>query len=255
MITLFSLIVHHSHRCFWKLYIYVTDKFITMFLILWQLKIFQNIHHHQHGNCRILADCMRIWHLECCYHLTSVLGRRPWPNHPRHSLRTCLHHLLLDTHQPHTMTTIWRSFIWTFCSCTKCSLYPTVVFSRWRLQEWLQQWLTNTFMKNTMHTPCLQHGACILRSSPHHVMLPSWHIPLQHTTKLAQTSAPPPNISFWQFREWSGSRQLIRWRGRFPNSAYGWWTLDNRNVTRKNILHTWKWITQQCMSIPMSLWE
>ena len=146
MITLFSLIMHHSHRCFQKLYIYVTDKFTTMFLIPWQLRIFQNIHHHQHGNCRILANGMRIWHLECHYHLTSVLGRRPQPSHPRHSLRMCLHHLLLDTHQPHPTTAIWRSFIWMFCSCIKCSLYPAVVFSRWRLWEWFQQWLTNTFM-------------------------------------------------------------------------------------------------------------
>ena len=86
--------------------IYVTDKFTTMFLILQQLRIFQNIHHHQHGNCRILADGMRIWHLECNYCLTSVMGRRPQPHHPRHSLRTCLHHLLLDTHQPHPTTAI-----------------------------------------------------------------------------------------------------------------------------------------------------
>ena len=197
--------------------------------------------------------------LECCYCLTSVLGRRPRPDHPRYSLRTCLHHLLLDTHQPHTMTTIWRSFIWTFCSCTKCSLHPAVVFSRWRLWEWFQQWLANTLSKNTMHTPHIQFGTCILQSNSHYTTLPSWPTTLWHTTNITQTSVLPPNISFLQFREWPGSRQLIwqliGWRRRFPNSTYGWWTLDNRNGTRKNILHTWKWITQQYMSIPMPLWE
>ena len=246
-----------------KSYIYMLlTNFTTIFLIPWQLRIFQNIHHHQHGNCRILADGMRIWHLECHYHLTSVLGRRPWPDHPRHSLRTCLHHLPLDTHQSHTMSAVWRSFIWMFCSCNKCSIYPAVVFSRWRLWEWFQQWLTNTFMKKTTHTPHFWHGACILWSSPHYAMPPSWHATLWHTTNLAQTSVPLPNIYFWQFREWPGSRQLIRqwpgsrqviwwlirWRRRFPNSTYGWWTLDNRNGTRKNILYTWKWVTQQCVN-------
>ena len=269
MITLFSLIIHHSHRCF-RNYIYMLlTNFTTMFLIPWQLRFFQNIHHHQHGNCRILADGMRIWHLECCYRLTSVLGRRPQPDHPRHSFRARLYHLLLDTHKPHTMTATWRCSIWMFCYCTQCIIYPAVISGRWRLQEWFQQWLANTFMKNTMHTPCFQHGACILQSSPHYAMLPSWHTTLRHTTNLTQTSVPPSNVSFWQFREWPGSRQLIRqwpgsrqliqqlirWRRRFPNSTYGCWTLDNGHSTRKNILHTWKWVTQQCMSIPMPVWE
>ena len=109
--TSFTQMLWLSHICHWQ-------AFPNMFLIPQHLRIFQNIHHHQHGDHRILANGMRIWHLECHYCLTAVLGRRPWPNHPRHSLRTCLHHLLLDTHQPHTMTVIWRSSIWTFCSCT-----------------------------------------------------------------------------------------------------------------------------------------
>ena len=54
-------------------YIYMLlTNFATMFLIPWQLRIFQNIHHCQHGNCRILANGTRIWHLECRYHLTSI---------------------------------------------------------------------------------------------------------------------------------------------------------------------------------------
>ena len=141
----FSIIIHHSYRCF-HCYIYMSlRRFPNMFLIPQHLRIFHHIHHHQHGDCRILANGMRIWHLECCYCLTSVLGRRPRPNHPRHSFRTCLHPLLLDFNQPHSMPVIWRSFIWMFCSCIKFSLHPAVVLSRWRLWEWFQQRLTNTF--------------------------------------------------------------------------------------------------------------
>ena len=160
---------------------WLTSFFPNMFLIPWHLRIFQTIHQHQHGDCRILADGTGIWHLECCYCLTSVLGRRPRPDHPRHSLRTCLHPLLLDFNQPHPMPVIWRSFIWTFCSCIKCILHPAVVLSRWRLREWFQQGLTNTFTKNTMHTPCIQYGTCILRSCPHYAMPPSWYPLLWHT--------------------------------------------------------------------------
>ena len=247
--------------CFRSLYIIHTDAFtfLNMFLIPWHLRIFQNIHHHQHGDCRILADGMGIWHLEHHYHLTSVLGRRPQPDHPRCSLRMCLHPLLLDFNQPHPMPVIWRSFIWMFCSCIKFSLHPAVVLSRWRLWEWFQWGLTNTFMKNTMHTPCIQYWTCILRSCPHYVTLPSWYSLLWHTTIPTQTSALPPYVPFWQLRGWPGPRQLIRqlirWWGRFPNGTYWWWTLDNRNGTRENILHTWRWITKQCMSIPMPLQE
>ena len=217
---------------------WLTSFFPNMFLIPWHLRIFQTIHQHQHGDCRILADGTGIWHLECCYCLTSVLGRRPRPDHPRHSLRTCLHPLLLDFNQPHPMPVIWRSFIWTFCSCIKCILHPAVVLSRWRLREWFQQGLTNTFTKNTMHTPCIQYGTCILRSCPHYAMPPSWYPLLWHTAIPTQTSVPLPYIPFWQLREWPGPRQLIRWWGRFPNSTYWWWTLDHRNGTRENILHT-----------------
>ena len=201
-----------------------------------------------------------IWN--ACYCLPSVLGRRSQPNYPGYSFRTCLHHLLLDAHQPHTMTATWRCSIWMFCYCTQCSIYPAVISSRWRLREWFQHWLTNTFTKNTMHTPHFQHGTCILWPSTHYTPLPSYHTTLWHTTNLSKTSVLPPNIYFWQFREWPGSRQLIRqlirilrWRRRFPNSTYRQWTLDNRDGTRKDILHTWKWVTQQCMSIPMPLWE
>ena len=113
-----------------------------------------------------------IWHLECHYHLTSVLARRPWPNHPRHNLRMCLHYLFVDTHQPHTMMATWRCFIQMFCYCTKCSIYPAVIFSRWRLWEWFQHsWLTNNLYEKC-HT---------------YTTFPAWnmHLLIQHTLHLA----------------------------------------------------------------------
>ena len=199
---------------------------------------------------------MRIWHLECCYCLTSILGRRSWPNYPRCSLRTCLHHLLLDTHQPHTMSATWICFIWMFCYCTKCNIYLAVIFSRWRLREWFQHsWLTNTFAENTMHTPHFQHRTCIIWPSTHYTLLPRYHTALWFTTNPSQTSVPPPIIYFQQFREWPGSRQhtrTLRWRRRFPNSTCRWWTLDNRYSTGKNILHTWKWLSHNVCQYPCS---
>ena len=84
-------------------YIYMSlTSFPNIFLIPRHLRIFQNINQHQHGDCRILADGMKIWHLECHFCFTSVLGRRPRPDHPRCSLRTCLQPLLLDFNQPHS---------------------------------------------------------------------------------------------------------------------------------------------------------
>ena len=176
MITLFFLIICHSHRCFQN-YIYIPQKnFTNMFLILLLIRVFQKFYHNYHGDCRILANGMQIQHLECHYCLPLILGRRTWPYYPRHSLRMCLHHLLLDTHQPYTMSIIWGCFIWTFCHCIKCSIYPAVITSRWALQEWFQHcWPANTFVENPLHTPCVQHGTCILQSGAHYTLQHSYH--------------------------------------------------------------------------------
>ena len=133
MITLFSLIILQMLS---KLYIYSRQNFIKHVSNTTSIRIFQKFYYNYHGDCRILANGTWICHLECCYCLTSILGRRPWPDYPRHSLRTCLHHLLLDTYQPHTTSTIWSCFIWTFCHHIKCSIYPAVIISRWGLREW-----------------------------------------------------------------------------------------------------------------------
>ena len=103
MITSFIPIMYHSCRCF-QTTIYSLQKFSSdILLILPPLEFLQIIHHHYHGNCRILADGPGIFNLECCYCFTSILDRRPQSNYPRHSFRMCLHHLLLDTYEPHTI--------------------------------------------------------------------------------------------------------------------------------------------------------
>ena len=80
--------------------------FPNMFLTPQHLRIFQHIEQYQHGDCRILAYGMRIWHLECHYCITPVLDRRPRPSYPSHSFRMCLHSFLLDSNQPHPMPVI-----------------------------------------------------------------------------------------------------------------------------------------------------
>ena len=100
------------------------------------------------------------------------------------------------------------------------------------------------------------------------------HLLIQHILHLAakvtmthhsspQTPTRPvhclPIIYLWQFIRWPGSRQhtrILRWRRRFPNSTSRWWTCWMAEIVPwKNILHTWKWLTQQCMPTPMPLWK
>ena len=138
---------------FKPIYIYSLQNFSDILLILPPSEFLQIFHHHYHGDCRILADGMRIFNLECRYWFTTILDRRSRPSYPQHSLRMHLHHLRLDTYQPHTTPTIWRCLIWMFCYCTKCSIHPTVIISRWRLREWFWHcWFTNSFTENSSHT-------------------------------------------------------------------------------------------------------
>ena len=165
IITLFSIIIHHSHRCF-HLYIYIywsLQYFPNMLFISQHLRIFQHLTQYHHGNCRILADGMRIWHLECHHCITAILDRRSWPSQPRCCFWKCLQPFLLDFNQPHPIPFIWRNFIWMFRSCIKCSFYTTALTGRRWLWEWFQWGLTNALMQNTVHTSCIQHGTCIFQ--------------------------------------------------------------------------------------------
>ena len=128
------LVLHH-YMSFTQMlsifYIYMSlTKFIQHVCSPQHLRIFQHIEQYQHGDCRILADGMRIWNLECCYCITPVLDGRPRPSYPSHSFRACLHSFLLDSSQPHPMPVIGRNFIWMFRPCIKLSLPPAAVPSR-----------------------------------------------------------------------------------------------------------------------------
>ena len=84
-----------------KQYIFPT-KFFRHIINTATIRVLQKLQHHYHGDCRILANGTRIFHLECCYCFTTVLDRRSQSSYPWHSHRMHLHYLLLDIHQPHT---------------------------------------------------------------------------------------------------------------------------------------------------------
>ena len=87
MITSFFLIICNSPRCL-QTSIYIPYKnFFRHIINTITIRVFQIFHHHYHGGCRLLADGMRIFHLECHYCFTTILGRRPQSSYPRHSLR------------------------------------------------------------------------------------------------------------------------------------------------------------------------
>ena len=161
MITLFSLIISHSHRCF-QIYIYSRQNLLRHVIDTATIRVLQKFHYNYHGDYRIVADSTWICHLEHCCQLTSILGRRPQSNYPKHSIRMHLHHLLLDTYQPHTLSTFWRCSIWMFCHCIKCSIHPAVIISRWGLQEWFWHYWPTHFLKETPpihHMSSMEHAS------------------------------------------------------------------------------------------------
>ena len=168
-----------------------------MFFIPQHLRFFQHLTQYQHGNCRILADGMRIWHLECSHCFTSVLGRRPQPSHLRQSFWMYLLPFLLDSNQQHLMPVVWRNFIWMLHSCIECSFYTAVIAGRWRLWKWFQWRCTNTLMQNAMHTPCIQLRTCFFQPCTQHSMLTT-HISQWSYTLTCQTSALPSILQWWQ---------------------------------------------------------
>ena len=119
----------------------------------------------QHRHCWLLANGMRIFHLECCNSLTRFLDSWLRSPHPWQSYRTCLHHILLYTIQPCTMTAIWWCFIWMLCDSLKCSLHPAASLSRWGIQKWYRpHWSTNTTTTDAMDSSHFHPGTCFLPS-------------------------------------------------------------------------------------------
>ena len=91
IIILFSLVICHSCGCFQTsiyiyIYIYIFPTNLNISLMLPMLRLLQNFKHYYHGDCRLLADGMRVFYLECCYCFITVLDRRsrssyPWYSH------------------------------------------------------------------------------------------------------------------------------------------------------------------------------
>ena len=80
-------------------------NFTTMFLILQQLRIFQNISSPPPWKLQTTGQ----WHVEYGIWNTTIASLQFWaedldPITPRHSLRICLHNFLLDAHQSHAMS-------------------------------------------------------------------------------------------------------------------------------------------------------
>ena len=101
MLSFTYISLHHSPNMF--------------FLIPRHLRIFQHNEQYQHGNCRILADCMRIWHLECHHCIPPILGRRPPVTLGVASER------------------VYHHFFWTSTSHTLCQLSEETLFGHFVL--------------------------------------------------------------------------------------------------------------------------
>ena len=170
MITSFYLIICHSHGCF-QPSIYVLPTKYENIINTTVIRLLQNFHCYYYGYCRLLANGMRMFHLECHYCLITVLDRGHWPSHPWYSHRMCLHHILLNIYKSNTMPAVWWNIIWMFRHSTQCSLHPTTVASRWRLPEWFwYHLLTHSTMQDSLHSPHFQHGTCLIQPSSHHTL-------------------------------------------------------------------------------------
>ena len=161
----------------------------------------------------------------------------------------CLHHILLLTFQSFTPPAVWWNTIWIFCHSIKCSFWPTIITSWWRLQKWLRyHWLTHSFKEDLTHSPCFHHGTCFFQPSSHHTM--------QHTTNSTQTSVQMLILllsrQLHSRQHPSMLRQFRSWRGRLPDGTFGWWTLDFWRNTWKNMC-SWTWSTTWIMLVSMPL--
>ena len=106
MITLFFLILLHSHRCF-QTHINFLQDFFRHVINTATIKNFTEIslqlpwrlQNTGQWQVNMLSGMLLSPHF-------TFLGRRPRPYYPRHSLRMHLHNFLLDSYQPHTILTI-----------------------------------------------------------------------------------------------------------------------------------------------------
>ena len=102
MITSFYLTICHFCGCY-QPSIYILPTKFKNIINTTTIRLLQNFHHYYYIYCRLLANGMRIFHLQGCYCFITVLDREPRPSHPWYSHRTCLHQILLDIYKSNTM--------------------------------------------------------------------------------------------------------------------------------------------------------
>ena len=239
------LILPHHMPFTWMLstqYIYCLQN-LKHIINTTTIRLLQNFHHY-YGDCRLLADGMRIFHLECHYCFITVLDRGPWPSHPWYSLRTCLYHILLHLYQQ------------TLCQQSDETLFGHFVIAL--NTAFTQQLLladegyksgsdTIDLPTPLQKTPCMHH----VSSMEHASFNPVTTTPCS-TVTITPCSTPqtPPRpvcrpLSFSSDNDQAPDSMLrqLPWRGRFSDGTTGWWTLDLQRDSWKNFLYTRTWIT------------
>ena len=202
MITLFSLFIHHSHRCFQN-YIYIPDKnFTNMFLILLLIRVFSR------NFTTTTMETAEYWPMACKYDIwnAAITSFQFWPED--------LDSITLGIASEHVYTT----FFWTPTSHTLHQLPEDVLFGCFviPLNAAFTQQLSladegyesgsNTADLPTplWKTPCIHHVSSMEHASfdPAHT---TPHCPAtipNHGSPQTppQTSAPLPIIYLQQFR-------------------------------------------------------
>ena len=193
MITSFFLIIFHSCRCF-QTNIYSLQNLSDILLIPLPLEFDRNFTTNT-------METAEYWLMACKYAIwnAAITSLQFWAED--------LDPITLSIASEHVYTT----FFWTPTSHTLCQLPEDVLFGCFviALNAAFTQQLTLADegyesgsdasdlpmpLWKTSHTPCIQHGPCILQPCTHYTPQYSYHNTLQFTTNPYQTSALPPII-------------------------------------------------------------
>ena len=86
--------------------VYILPTKLKMSLIPKSLAFYIIFQCQHYEYCRLLADGMRIFHMECCYSFITILDRGPRPHHPWYNHRMCLHYIFLHIYKSHPMPAV-----------------------------------------------------------------------------------------------------------------------------------------------------
>ena len=135
-------------------------------------------------------------------------GRRPWSNYPRHSLRTHLHHLLLDTlHQLSEDVLFGCYFIALNAAFTQQLSLADEGYESDSDTVDLPTPLRKT--PRIHHMSSMEHASFNpVHTTPHSTVTIT---PLQFTMNPYQTSALLPIIYLWQFAWWTWFQTALQY--------------------------------------------